>query len=84
MSADVAEDEHTAPEKLGPLADRIVPVFITVDPVRDTSARIASYLKNFDPRTVDLTGGDKQIAGAAQTYKVFYSPAQHEASGPTS
>ncbi len=68
-------------EKLGPLADKVVPLFITVDPARDTPARMASYLGNFDPRIVGLTGDDKQIAEAAQAYKVFYSPAQHEASG---
>jgi protein SCO1 len=34
---------------LGPLADRIAPLFITVDPVRDTPARLAGYLTNFGP-----------------------------------
>jgi protein SCO1/2 len=67
--------------KLGPLADRLAPLFITVDPARDTPARLASYLENFDPRIVGLTGSDAQIAAAAKAYRVFYSPAEHEKSG---
>ena len=67
--------------KLGPLADRIAPLFITVDPARDTSARLASYLANFDPRIVGLTGSDAQIAEAAKAYRVYYAPARHEESG---
>ena len=67
--------------KLGPLADKIAPLFITVDPARDTPARLASYLANFDPRIVGLTGSDTQIAEAAKAYRVYYAPAQHEQSG---
>lgn len=67
--------------KLGPLADKVAPLFITVDPVRDTPARLASYLENFDPRIVGLTGSDAQIAEAAKAYRVYYSPAEHEKSG---
>jgi len=37
---------------LGLLADRIAPLFITVDPVRDTPERLASYLENFDTRII--------------------------------
>jgi len=67
--------------KLGPLADKIAPLFITVDPARDTPARLASYLANFDPRIIGLTGSDTQIAEAAKAYRVYYAPAQHEESG---
>jgi protein SCO1/2 len=67
--------------KLGPLADKIAPLFITVDPARDTPARLASYLANFDPRIIGLTGSDTQIAEAAKVYRVYYAPARHEESG---
>lgn len=67
--------------KLGPSADKVAPLFVTVDPARDTPARLASYLENFDPRIVGLTGTDAQIATVAKAYRVYYSPAQHEASG---
>jgi len=71
----------TALEKLGPLAERIAPLFVTVDPERDTPGRLASYLENFDTRIVGLTGNDEQIAAAAKAYRVYYSPAEHEKSG---
>jgi cytochrome oxidase Cu insertion factor (SCO1/SenC/PrrC family) len=71
----------TALRQLGPLAGRVAPLFITVDPSRDTPARLASYLKNFDPRIVGLTGSSEQIAEAAKVYRVYYSPAEHEQSG---
>ena len=67
--------------KLGPLADKVAPLFVTVDPARDTPARLASYLENFDARIVGLTGTDEQIATAAKAYRVYYSPAEHEKSG---
>ncbi len=70
-----------AVNKLGPLADKVAPLFITVDPARDTPSRLASYLQNFDPRIVGLTGSDAQIAAAAKAYRVYYSPAEHEKSG---
>jgi protein SCO1/2 len=56
-------------------------LFVTVDPIRDTSTRLASYLDNFDPRIVGLTGSDAQIAAVAKAYRVYYSPAEHEKSG---
>lgn len=71
----------TALENLGPLAERVAPLFITVDPARDTPARLASYLENFDTRIVGLTGSEEQIAAAAKAYRVYYSPAEHEKSG---
>jgi cytochrome oxidase Cu insertion factor (SCO1/SenC/PrrC family) len=66
---------------LGPLADRIAPLFVTVDPARDTPERLAEYLANFDTRIVGLTGSSEQIAAVAKAYRVYYSPAEHEQSG---
>jgi cytochrome oxidase Cu insertion factor (SCO1/SenC/PrrC family) len=71
----------TALATLGPLADKIAPLFITVDPERDTPARLTSYLANFDSRIVGLTGSDQQIAEVAKAYRVYYSPEEHEKSG---
>ena len=71
----------TALDALGPLANGIVPLFITVDPARDTPGRLAEYLANFDSRIVGLTGNNEQIAVAAKAYRVYYSPAEHEQSG---
>jgi cytochrome oxidase Cu insertion factor (SCO1/SenC/PrrC family) len=66
---------------LGPLADRVTPLFITVDPARDTPARLASYLENFDTRIVGLTGSGEQIAAAAEAYRVYCEPGENERSG---
>jgi cytochrome oxidase Cu insertion factor (SCO1/SenC/PrrC family) len=68
-------------DALGPLADRIAPLFITVDPRRDTPSKLTEYLANFGSRIVGLTGSDEQIAAAAKAYHVYYSPAEHEQSG---
>jgi protein SCO1/2 len=66
---------------LGALADRIAPLFVTVDPARDTPEKLAEYLANFDTRIVGLTGSSEQIAAVAKAYRVYYSPAEHEQSG---
>ena len=62
---------------IGTLADRVAPIFITVDPKRDTPAVMRDYVKAFDPRIIGLTGTSDQIAAAAKAYRVFY-----DASGP--
>lgn len=64
--------------KLGDKADRIVPVFVSVDPARDTPEKLASYVKNFDDRVVGLTGTPEQIAHIANVYRVFYEKTPNE------
>lgn len=59
-------------EQLGPKADRITPIFISVDPERDTPAQLAEYIKSFHPRMVGLTGTADEIAAAARAYRVYY------------
>jgi protein SCO1/2 len=71
----------TTLEALGPLGDRIAPLFITVDPTRDTPERLARYLQNFDARIAGLTGSNEQIATAAKAYRVYYEANQNEQSG---
>jgi protein SCO1 len=66
-------------EKLGPDADKLQPLFITVDPQRDTPAVMGNYTQSIDPRIVGLTGTPQQIAAAAQEYGVYYEPRK---SGP--
>lgn len=62
-------------ELLGKDADGIAPIFITIDPKRDTPEQMASYIQNFDHRIVGLTGTENQIKTAADAYKAFYSEA---------
>ena len=59
-------------DKLGPLADRVQPVFITVDPQRDTAAIVGEYVKDFDPRFVGLVGSPQEIGTAAEQFHVYY------------
>jgi protein SCO1 len=59
-------------DKLGPLADKVQPVFITVDPERDTSKIVGEYVKDFDPRFVGLVGSPQEIGAAAQEFHVYY------------
>jgi protein SCO1/2 len=61
-------------DKLGPDADKLQPLFITVDPLRDTPAVMENYTQSFDPRIVGLTGTPQQIAAVAQEYGVYYAP----------
>ena len=56
-------------DELGPKADEVVPVFITLDPERDTQAAMGAYVKNFGSRFVGLTGSPEQIAAAAKAYQ---------------
>jgi protein SCO1/2 len=60
--------------KLGPAANDIQPIFITVDPKRDKPSLVGSYVKAFDPRMVGLTGSEAQIAAVAKEYHVYYAP----------
>jgi cytochrome oxidase Cu insertion factor (SCO1/SenC/PrrC family) len=63
----------TALDQLGSQADRVQPLFITVDPERDTPSQLAGYVSQFHPRMAGLTGTPEQIAAAARAYRVYYS-----------
>jgi protein SCO1 len=56
---------------LGELADRIQPLYITVDPARDTPAVMKKYLQDQYSRFTGLTGTRKQTDGAKRTFRVF-------------
>jgi len=58
---------------LGPLSATTAPLFITLDPKRDTPIAMGAYLKNFDSRIIGLTGTDAQIDEVAKSYRVFHS-----------
>ena len=59
-------------EMLGPLAKKIRPIMISVDPERDTPEVLKEYLTNFYPGFVGLTGTPEQVRRAGQAYRVFY------------
>lgn len=59
-------------DQIGPLADRVQPIFITVDPARDTAQRLKQYMGAFSPRIVGLRGDPQQVGEAARQFHVFY------------
>jgi protein SCO1 len=69
-------------DELGPKANEIIPIFITLDPERDTPPVVTGYVMNFSPRFVGLTGSPEQIAEAAKAYRVTYSKFQEEGAKP--
>ena len=60
-----------AAEKLSKTADKITPLFISVDPERDTRQVVSAYLDSFDRRIVGLTGSRIQIEAVTKAYRVF-------------
>ena len=60
-------------DDLGPKRDAVRPVFITVDPERDTPEVLKSYVTSFDAPILALTGTPEEIAQAAKGYRVYYA-----------
>lgn len=60
-------------DKLGTKADRVQPLFITVDPRRDTADAVKKYAAAFGTRFQGLTGSAAQIAAVAKAYRVYYA-----------
>ena len=58
---------------LGPVAEKLQVAFVTVDPERDTAPVLKSYLANFDPSIVGLTGTSAQLESAAKLFGVYYN-----------
>jgi protein SCO1/2 len=57
-------------DKLGPRADRFVPLLVTVDPERDRPARLKAYVQAFHPRLVGLTGTPDEIEAVLKAYRI--------------
>jgi protein SCO1 len=60
-------------DELGADGDSVQPLFITVDPERDTASHLAEYVPMFHPRLIGLTGSAEAIRKAADAYKVYYA-----------
>jgi len=72
-------DMIVAIDELGPLGARIQPIFITIDPARDTPDRLKTYVPKFHPRLVGLSGSLAQITAVAKAYRVYFAKSK----GPT-
>lgn len=67
-------------DQLGEKAEKVQPLFVTIDPERDTPEVMSRYVTLFHPRLMGLTGTPEQIAGIAKAYHVFYRKAEDESS----
>ena len=59
-------------DKLGAMAESVQPLFVTVDPERDTPARLADFVSSFHPRLIGLTGSLADIRKTAIAYRTFF------------
>ncbi len=58
-------------EQLGPVGQHLIPIFVSVDPARDTPAVLKPYLASFGPRFVGLTGSAQAIEAIKKDYRVY-------------
>lgn len=63
------------------LADAVQPIFITIDPARDTPTRVGEYTANFTPRLLGLSGSQQQIDVAIEAFKVSASRGEDRPGG---
>ena len=59
-------------DQLGKRSKDVQPILITIDPARDTPAHLKSYMLNFHPNLIGLTGSEEQVRAAAKAYRVYY------------
>jgi protein SCO1/2 len=69
-------------EKAAPAAAaKLQPIFISVDPARDTPPVVKQFVANFHPRFVGLTGSEAEVAAAAKAYAAVFQKQPANASG---
>jgi len=66
---------------LGAKANRVTPIFITLDPERDTPEKLSEYVKSFDARVVGLTGSLDQVHAVAKAYRVVFKKSESARGG---
>jgi protein SCO1/2 len=62
-------------DQMGPEAGRIQPIFVSIDPARDTPEVLKAYVANFGPRLIGLTGSPEEVAAIAKAYRAYYAKA---------
>lgn len=68
-------------KNLGALADQVQVVYMTVDPERDTPARLREYLANFNPNFIGVTGAAEDLAALRQSYGIIAKKEVHKNGG---
>lgn len=69
--------------KLGPDAERVSALFVTIDPERDRPDQLKDYLSSFNPRLIGLTGDPDAIAAVAKAYRVYVKKVPLDGGGYT-
>ncbi|MFN7710287.1 MAG: SCO family protein [Holosporales bacterium] len=65
-------------QQLGQYAKLVQPLFITIDPERDTVPHLARYIESYHPQFIALTGTKDQIAAAGEAYRVYFARASED------
>ena len=68
-------------ESMGKAGEAVQPLFITLDPARDTTRRLAAYVPSFHPRLVGLGGSDFAVHKAADAYRVYFKKVAIDSGG---
>lgn len=68
-------------KQLGPRADEVQVLFVTLDPQRDSPQVLAQYVPSFDPRFLGLYGDEQATAKAAREFKVFFQRSEGKSGG---
>lgn len=63
------------------LAKNLVPIFVSIDPARDSLRALKAYAKDFHPDFIFVTGSPTQIRDMAKKYRVYFSKAEESADG---
>ncbi len=77
VGAGLRQFEESDPDR----AAKVAPIFITVDPARDTPEVLKRYVANFHPRLIGLTGSEAEIDAAKKEYGVYGEPMDPAAKG---
>jgi len=67
-------------DELGEKVKKVTPIFITIDPERDTVEQMKSYVSNFHEQLIGLTGSMEEIRAAAKVYRVYFKKVTSDAS----
>lgn len=60
-------------DQLGPEAEKVHPVFVSIDPARDSPEVMKAYVENFGPSLTGLTGTPEEVAAMAKAYRAYYA-----------
>jgi protein SCO1/2 len=63
------------------IAEKLVPIFVSIDPGRDSLQALRAYAKDFHPDYIFLTGAPEQVRRMAKAYRVYFSKAEETTDG---